>query len=238
MNEVQTFDDTAQLAEAVAKQTCDALKTAIREYGSAVWVLAGGSTPLPAYRIIAEKYADTIGWSLVTFVMGDERMGPSDGPDNNWHQISQILGHLPAVKLIPDTDQSAEDSAKEYESQIASLPQGENGVPRLDVVWLGMGADGHTLSLFPSHSSILPTGGLVTAVHDSPKPPSDRISLTLRAVQGAVSLFIMATGEDKKPAITQAIHGGHMPIALAVNIVKTHRGNVTWFVDKNASPTD
>lgn len=238
MKEAQVFDDTNQLAEAVAKQTIDALKTAIREYGSAVWVLAGGSTPLPAYKIIAEQYADALGWSLVTTIMGDERIGPSDGPDNNWHQINQILGHLPAKKIIPNSNQSAEDAASEYESQITKISRGENGVPRLDVVWLGMGADGHTLSLFPSHNSIAPTTELVTAVHDSPKPPSDRISLTLRAIQGAVDVFILATGEDKKPAIAQAQKGGHTPIALVVNIIKTHRGAVSWFIDKNADPTD
>lgn len=236
MNEVQVFNDGAKLAEAAAKQTYDALKTTIREYGSAVWVLAGGSTPLLAYKIIAEQYTDALGWSLVTLVMGDERIGPSDGPNNNWHQIDQILGHLPAKKIIPNSDQPAEDAAAEYESQIAKLPRGKNGVPRLDVVWLGMGADGHTLSLFPSHNSILPSGGLVVAVHDSPKPPADRISLTLRAMQGAVNVIVMATGADKKPAVTQAQNGGHTPIALVANIVTTHRGKVSWLVDVLANP--
>lgn len=236
MNDVQVFDDGTGLAEAVAKQTCDALKAAIREYGSATWVLAGGSNPLLAYKVIAEQYTDALGWSLVTMIMGDERIGPSDGPDNNWHQIDQILGHLPAKKIIPNSDQSAEDAAAEYESHIAKLPHGENGVPRLDIVWLGMGADGHTLSLFPAHSSILPSSQLVTAVHNSPKPPSDRISLTLRTMQGAAIIMIVAMGSDKQPAVTNAIKGGHTPIALVSNIVATHRGKVSWFIDKDASP--
>lgn len=238
MNDVQVFDDSTRLAEMVAKQTCDALKDAIREYGSAVWVIAGGSTPLAAYKVVAEQYTDALGWSLVTMIMGDERIGPSDGPDNNWHQIDRILGSLPAKKIIPNSNQSAEDAASEYESQITKLPHSEKGVPRLDVVWLGMGADGHTLSLFPSHSSILPNAKLVIPVHDSPKPPADRISLTLRAMQGSVTAMIMATGADKKPAIKQALDGGHTPIALVANIVKTHRGKVSWFVDKDANPTD
>ena len=238
MKEVQVFDDSTRLAETVSKQTCDALKTAIREYGSATWVLAGGSTPQLAYKVIAEQYTDALGWSLVTMIIGDERIGPVDGPDNNWHQIDQIIGHLPAKKIVPKSDQPAEDAATEYESQIAKLSRGENGVPRLDVVWLGMGADGHTLSLFPSHHSISPSLQLVTPVHDSPKPPSDRISLTLRAMQGAATAMIMVTGADKKTAVAQALKGGHAPIALVANIINTHRGKVSWFVDKEANPTD
>lgn len=238
MNEVQVFDGVSELADAAARQTYDALKTAIHEHGSAVWVLAGGSTPLPAYTIIAKQYANALDWSQVTIIMGDERIGPNDGPDNNWHQINRIIGRLPAVKITPNTEQSAEDAATEYESKIAMLPLGDNGVPRLDVVWLGIGADGHTLSLFPSHDSILPSNQLVIAVHESPKPPADRISLALRALQGAVNVLIMATGSDKKPAIAQALNNGSTPIALATTIVKTHDGKVLWLIDKNANPTD
>ena len=101
-----------------------------------------------------------------------------------------------------------------------------------------MGADGHTLSLFPSHASLLPSGGLVVAVHDSPKPPADRISLTLRALQGATHVIIMATGTDKKSAVQAAVTTANSPVGLAANIVSTHDGKVSWFVDKEAAPTD
>lgn len=238
MEEIQVHKDSDALAEAVAKHTYDTLKTAIREYGSAVWVLAGGSTPLSAYKIIAERYADALGWSLVTIVMGDERIGLADGPDNNWHHIEKILGHLPAKKIIPHSNQPVVDAAKEYELEITNLPRGKNGVPRLDVVWLGIGTDGHTLSLFPSHNSISPSTQLVIPVYNAPKPPSERISLTLRAMQGAATVMIIATGVDKKLAVTQALNGGHTPIALVADIVKTHQGKVMWFVDTNANPTD
>ncbi len=170
--------------------------------------------------------------------MGDERIGPNDGPDNNWHAINQILHTLHANTLFPNSDQSAEDAAAEYEIQISTLPKGDTGGPRFDLVWLGIGTDGHTLSLFPAHDSLLPSGGLITVVHDSPKPPADRISLTLRALRGASNVMILVTGADKQSVVSEAVRGGHSPIALVASIVKTHEGRVSWLVDHAAAPTD
>jgi 6-phosphogluconolactonase len=238
MNNVRIFDDRAALAEAAAKQTVKILQETIEQKGSATWVLAGGSTPLAAYEIIAEKYHDSLDWTRVTVLIGDERIGATDGPDNNWHAVDQIIGSLPTRKLRPQSDQSAEDAANNYQEQISSLPLTSAGLPCLDLVWLGVGADGHTLSLFPSHPSLLPTSQLVISVHDSPKPPPDRISLSLRALIGAQAVMIIASGKDKQAAISTAITGGSSPIALAASIIKTHDGRVTWLVDKSAAPTD
>lgn len=238
MNNVQVFDDTTQLAETAAQQTVAILKTAIRENGSATWVLAGGSTPLLAYKILAANYLDAIDWSQVTVLLGDERIGPMDGPDNNGNAINNSLGDLSVVKLFPKVDVDSETAAAAYEQQLAALPRGESGLPRLDLVWLGVGEDGHTMSLFPRHDSILPSGGLVATVSAAPKPPADRISLTLRALQGCSTAIILAAGSAKKPAITEAIHGGHTPIAIAASIISTHEGTVIWMVDQEAAPTD
>lgn len=238
MSNVQVFDDATQLAEEAAKQTVAILKKAIRERGSATWVLAGGSTPLLGYKILAANYLDAIDWSQVTVLLGDERIGPMDGPDNNGNAVNHSLGGLSVVKLFPKVDQDSNTAAAAYEQQLATLPLGESGLPRFDLAWLGVGEDGHTMSLFPRHESILPSGGLVAAVSAAPKPPTDRISLTLRALQGCSTVLILATGSAKKAAISEAIHGGHTPIAIAASIIGTHEGTVTWMVDQEAAPTD
>ncbi|USN96783.1 MAG: 6-phosphogluconolactonase [Candidatus Nomurabacteria bacterium] len=236
MSDIRVFDDPSLLAKAAAKQTVDVLKGAIETYGSAVWVLAGGSTPLMTYRIIAANHENDVDWSKVTVILGDERVGRLDGPDSNWHAINEIIGDLPTVKLRPLSDQSAENAAKNYSNQLSSLPKIDNGLPRFDLVWLGVGQDGHTLSLFPGHNSLLPANDLVIPVHDSPKPPRDRISLSLRALQGAATVVILAAGADKKRAVTEAQLNSQMPIGLAVAIVETHEGSVHWLVDTAASP--
>jgi 6-phosphogluconolactonase len=235
MSSVEAFDDKQQLAQAAAKTAVDALKTAIAANGQATWVLAGGSTPLAAYQIIARDYQEAIDWSKVTLLIGDERIGPLDGPDNNWNAIEQTLTSLPTQKLRPRSDQSAEQAAVDYEQQLDNIPKLSNGLPRFDLVWLGVGEDGHTLSLFPAHASLLPSASLIIPVHDSPKPPAERISLSLRALQGTQVAMILASGADKHTAVSSALAGNHSPIALAVSIIETHDGKVTWFVDKAAT---
>lgn len=237
MKGVKIYESRAELAEAAAKQAVEIISKSIEEYGSAVWVLAGGTTPMMSYKLVAVNHGKDLDWSKVTMVMGDERMGPADGPDNNWHAIFNVMGDLPTNNLIPKSDDNAERCAEEYEKQLSKLPSGDSGLPRLDLVWLGVGADGHTMSLFPSHDSLLPTGGLVSPVHNSPKPPDDRISLSLRALICARHAMILATGKDKKEAVSLAIHGGGSPIALAVSIIRTHDGEVTWYVDHDAIST-
>ena len=238
MYKTQVFEDKSELAEAAAKQTIDILRRAIDDHGQATWVLAGGSTPLLAYKIIASNYADAIDWSKVTVVMGDERLGPLDGPDNNWYAIDQIIGKLPTVKLRPQSDIPAEDAAADYSQKLLPLPQADNGLPQFDLVWLGVGEDGHTLSLFPQHSGILPSANLVVPIHESPKPPRDRISLSLRALQGAKHALVLADGADKKAAVSSALQTHSLPIALACSIIATHDGKIEWLLDKEAAPTD
>lgn len=239
MTDIQTFDDKQEVTQAAAKQTVAALQAAIANFGSATWVLAGGSTPLAAYDVLARDYHDALDWQKVTVLLGDERIGNLDGPDSNWHALESSIRKLRMSELRPRSDRSAEDAAADYEAQLLErLPKSSLGLPRLDVVWLGVGEDGHTLSLFPRHESILPTNRLVTAVHDSPKPPADRISLTLRALLGARKVIVIATGADKQAAVSAGSKQANSPIGLATDIVATHDGSVTWLVDRAAAPTD
>ena len=115
MYNVRRFDNVDDITQAAAEQTIDILKGAISNFGSATWVVAGGSSPLPAYKLIAHHFADSLDWSKVTAIMGDERIGPTDGPDNNWHAIERIIHDLPLKKIIPQSDLSAEHAAEHYE---------------------------------------------------------------------------------------------------------------------------
>ena len=239
MDSLRVFKTKAELAAAAAEQAVAVLEVAIKTHGTATWVLAGGSAPMAAYEIIASEYKNEIDWTKVTVIIGDERIGPLDGTDNNWHAIDKVLlSHIPVTQIRPESNLRAFDAAKHYEIALDTLPKTSAGFPRFDLLWLGMGQDGHTLSLFPRHNSLLPSKRLVAPVHDSPKPPSDRISLTLRALSGTKTAMIIASGEDKKDAITQARSGKQLPIAIAAHVITTHRGRVRWLIDKSAAPTD
>lgn len=224
---------TAQdVAEQAARQTITLLKEAVEKRGHASWLLAGGSTPNLAYKVIADSYLDALDWSKVTVALGDERIGPLDGPDNNWRVIQEILlQHLPAGTLLrPDSRLSVVEAAKQYEDQLAANLASP---PYFDIAWLGMGPDGHTLSLFPGHKDFHPSDTrIVTPITHSPKPPSERISLTLRGLQSCQAIFILATGESKRAAIENALHrSSNLPIALAAKI----SDKTTWMLDSAAS---
>ena len=234
MSTVHVFDTREELASAAAQQAVDILKTAIDTYGKATWVLAGGTAPLAAYQVIATSHTDSLDWSEVTFLVGDERI--AEESFSNWHAIDTILKQLPARRFVPRIDLSSEEAAVDYERYLGILPKADGGMPRFDLLWLGVGEDGHTLSLFPNHPSIFPSNKLVVAINDSPKPPRHRISLSLRALQGVQHAMIVTTGSSKRSAINGAQSGNNSPIALAASIIATHNGDVAWYIDKDAAP--
>lgn len=233
MDTVQIFPNKIALAEAAATDTIAALKQAIQSKNTATWVLAGGSTPQAAYEIIARSYIKAVDWTKVVIVLGDERIAPLDSPDSNWHQIeSALLNHIPQATLLrPKSAEIAESGAGEYEKQLAKLPKNSDGLPRFDVTWLGMGEDGHTLSLFPDHPGFSPTDQLVIPVHRSPKPPADRLSFSLTALQGSEKTLILVSGKDKSTAFASALSPtSNLPIAQAARLT-----NASWYVDQAAA---
>lgn len=186
--------DTAELARSavsVIAETMWALPT-VR------FVLAGGSTPVVCYRVLAERR--DLPWGRITVLFGDERCVPPDHPDSNYGAaLEALLRHVaPAsVHRIP-AELGADEAAQLYEPVVASAP--------LDLVLLGIGADGHTASLFPDHPTLGATGH-VAAVHGSPKPPPDRVTLTLTALEQARRVVVLASGADKAGAVRRASRG-------------------------------
>jgi len=236
----QIFPDANTLAQTAATMLVTDLQAAIGRYGSATWVIAGGTTPMMAYRILAETSVDSVDWPKVAIILGDERCVPFDSHDSNWTQAEEaLLSHLRLSSLSqrPATDESAEEAADKYQEVIDMLPKTEDGRPRFDHVWLGMGEDGHTLSLFPEHiSSMGQTDRLVIAVHDSPKPPSDRISLTFKALQGTSHCLILAAGSGKASAVARSqADDQQLPIAQAASTIENAGGQVTWLLDEAAA---
>ncbi|MGD2020381.1 MAG: 6-phosphogluconolactonase [Thiohalocapsa sp.] len=222
--ETRVLDDADAVAAATAQIVLDAAAEAIAARGAFRLVLAGGSTPEAAYRLLADAKAQWPSWHLY---YGDERCLPADSPERNsrivdeaW--LARVTVPREQVHVIP-TEQGAEAAAAAYEPVVdAALP--------FDLVLLGMGEDGHTASLFPGHE--VRPGPMVMAVHGAPKPPSDRVSLTPSALCRCRRMLVLVTGTAKRPAIMRWRDGEGLPAArVAVG------GNALVLLDRAAAPS-
>jgi 6-phosphogluconolactonase len=241
VDRVEVVADAAALAEAAARHAVADLETAAQAHGSATWVLTGGTTPAAAYRrLAAHDLRGGIEWDRIRVAMGDERAVPTGHPDSNWGQAAAaLLDHVPVPDhhlLRPRGELPPERAADAYQAALRTLPPAPGGGPRLEVLWLGVGEDGHCLSLFPGRPELEVTDRLVVAVHHAPKPPPDRLSLTLAALAGVEHLLVLATGDGKAAAVAGGRRGDpDLPVARAAAAVRRAGGTVTWLLDRAAA---
>ena len=190
MSEFTVLDTPEDVAQAGANAIAQALQE-----GARTLTLAGGTTPAKCYELLADMKVE---WGRVTLLFGDERCVAPDHPDSNYRMARETLLDkvAPATVHRMPAELGPDEGAVEYAKTIAAL------VP-LDVVILGIGEDGHTASLFPGHP-LLKARGLVAGIRDSPKPPPERVTLTLPALQNARQVIILATGKGKAEAVALA----------------------------------
>ena len=234
MTEIRNYKTAEDVAQAAAENAVEILQMAIEAKGSASWVLAGGTSPMLAYKKIVKDFSDAIDWSLVTVLMGDERMVPLDHKDSNYGAILSLFDknvELTKVKrIIPNTEVDVASAADDYARKIAF-----EHIVEFDLVWLGVGEDGHTLSLFPGNAGFTEeTEQWVIPVYDSPKPPSERISLSLKALEFVDELVIFAVGASKQDALKAARLKRLLPISVASDVVEMNGGEVRWLYDEAA----
>jgi len=216
---------TAQdVAQAALAEILDAARCAIETRGRFQLVLAGGTTPAQVYHLLAKQDCK---WSLWHFYLGDERCLPVDHPDRNSRMIEHtLLDRISApeknVHMIC-AELGAEQAAQDYSHTI------ETALP-FDLVLLGMGEDGHTASLFPGQTH--PENELTHAVHNAPKPPPERVSLSKKALSDNLQLLILICGESKRTALTQWKQGITLPVTKI-----TSRGRIRILLDETASPS-
>lgn len=240
MTDIKLHSDQQNLARAVAEKSIAIMRQAIADNGQCIWVLAGGSTPQLAYQVIADEHLDAVDWSRVTILIGDERIAPLDSDDSNWHQAEQaLLHHIPEARLLrPRSDQTLDVAVNHYQQTVDSLPKGRSDAPHFDLVWLGVGEDGHTLSLFPGSPNLDNTTDLVLPVDDSPKAPAERLTLGSSALGDTANLLILASGHSKLSAITSALTNDALPIGQIARLAAKSDAKVEWHLDGQAAPGD
>jgi 6-phosphogluconolactonase len=187
--------DVAEAAARAATVLATAIDAARTVHGQAHVALSGGSTVGRVYELVGPELGD---WSDVHLWYGDERMVPLDDPEST-HRLATSTLDAPGATWHPvATELSPEEAAAAYAAEL--------GDAVIDVALNGMGPDGHTASLFPGHPQLL-ADGVVVAVRDSPKPPPERVTLTLGKLNEARRIVLLVTGADKAPVLARVLAG-------------------------------
>lgn len=238
---VEVFDETGSLLEAAARRLVDAIQRATMARGRALVVLTGGSNGIALLEQVG-NLAHLVDWSKVHLFWGDERYVPEDDDARNDKQARKALLDridIPSshVHAMPASDGEFGDdlaaAALAYEQLLAANADAGELVPNFDVHLLGMGPEGHINSLFPDTTAVRETTRMVLPVYNSPKPPPQRITLTLPAVQRSREVLLMVSGESKADAAAAAIGGAppaSVPAAGAVGSETTR-----WLLDRAAA---
>lgn len=239
--DVRILKDPAAVAARAAQEFVQTAAEAVREKNSFYVSLAGGSTPKALYSLLAGDPAlrQQVLWDKMYVFFGDERhVGPGH-PDSNFRMATEaMLAKAPLkvdqVTRIKGEYPDAEEAAREYEQALATffkLKAGE--LPRFDLLLVGMGNEGHTLSLFPG-TKALHADGRIAVRNWVGKLYTDRITLTAPAACAAARILFMVTGADKAPALKAVLEGPYEPEQLPAQLLQPKNGKLLWLVDTAA----
>jgi 6-phosphogluconolactonase len=242
--EIRVVSTEQELAEDAAARTIATLAHAQHERGSASLVLTGGGILEKVMETIGASSArDAVEWNRVDVFWGDERYVPVESADRNELPARRLMLDQLAVdpaRIHPMAASdagypNAEAAATAYAEMLEAVARRDQGghVPHFDVILLGIGPDGHCCSLFPEQPGVYETDSYVIAVHNSPKPPPDRLSLTFRALAQAEQIWFIASGEAKANAVALALSGAG---SVQVPAAGPHgRSRTLWLLDAAAA---
>lgn len=233
---VVVFGSVAELGPALARLLVSRAEKVLSTGADAFSLgLSGGSlVSILSKELPAVADLDCSRW-LVGFC--DERLVPFDDPESTYGLYKkQLFPHIniPEERVLAvNPSLSLQDCALDYERRLQKA-FGTERIPVFDVLLLGMGPDGHTCSLFPDHPLLQEKQKVVAPISDSPKPPPQRVTLTLPAVNAARCVVFVSTGGSKAPILKHVLEGGDGP-ALPAALVNPTEGELFWMVDEPAA---
>jgi 6-phosphogluconolactonase len=216
--------EPADLARPAAEWLAAEMAAAISRRGACAIALAGGRTPEPVYRELARS--TVVDWTRLELFFGDERAVPPDHPDSNYRMVRATL-----VSRVPIPASRVHRMEAERADRDAAAREYERLLPaELDVLVLGIGADGHTSSLFPGSAALDERRRLVLPVVGA-KPPVDRMTITPPVIEAARRVAVIAAGADKAAMVARAVEGPLAPAEVPAQLAR--RGH--WFLDRAAA---
>jgi 6-phosphogluconolactonase len=239
--EVLILPDAAAITRRAAEEFLKSATEAVAQKGSFTVSLSGGSTPKALYALVGDDpaFRSKMPWDKMHFFFGDERHVPPDSPDSNFRTANEALFSKGLVKpeqvtRIKGEYADTEKAALEYEQALRAYFKLKDGeYPRFDLVFLGMGEEGHTLSLFPGTKALQAVNRIVVRNWIG-KLFTERITLTARAANEASRLIFLITRADKAPALKAVLEGPYEPEQLPAQLIRPVNGKLLWLVDQAA----
>jgi 6-phosphogluconolactonase len=240
--QVKVFKDTEELNNFAAEKFVEIANEAIKQRRRFNVALAGGSTPKSLYQLLAsEKYENKIDWAKVYFFFGDERHVLPDDAESNFRMANENLFtplHIPADRIHwwDTTHKDGEKIAESYNETMTyffGLDE-EVRLPEFDLILLGMGADGHTASLFPFTKALHETEK--SAVANYVEKLNDwRFTLTFPVINNARNVIFLVAGEEKAETLQSVLEGEFQPDKFPAQNVRPEHGELYWLLDENVA---
>ena len=232
--------DVDELNRDAAAQFIASANAAIARAGRFTVALSGGSTPKALYSLLASPaYIDRIDWSRTHLFWGDERCVPPDHPESNFRMVTEALLakiSLPAEnthRMIGEIEPGRAATAYEAELQ-RFFGLTERVLPRFDLIFLGLGEDGHTASLFPG-SAALDEGKHLVATTYVEKLKTHRLTLTLPVINDAARVSFLVAGENKAAIVKNLLDPESDSFDYPAGRVRPSNGQLTWFITRDAA---
>lgn len=236
--QLKVLKDLVAVARAAAEVFVTLAAQAEREGRPFRVALAGGSTPRALYEVLTlPEFRNRVNWDNVIFFFGDERAVSPDHLESNYRAANEAL--FRSLKL---TDKMVhrmraecadlEIAAESYENQLRVVFGGK--LPQFDLVFLGMGPDGHTASLFPGDPALQERARWVVPVMNAPKLPARRLTLTVPVLNAAHQVVFMVAGSDKAAVLPEVLRGSGDPQLHPAKLIRPGADHLLWLVDEAA----
>jgi len=235
---IRIFKSLEELSVHAAEIFVEQAEQAIQERGRFLAALNGGGTPARLFQLLAAEFREKVEWHSVHVFWGDERCVPSGDPESSYGQARDLLlRHVPIhetnVHRIKGELPPAE-AADEYVQTLKQYALPPHDWPRFDLVYLGMGEDGHTASLFPG-SPIEVKDPVVPVTAHYQDRPAERITLTPPVFNHAHMVVFMAIGEKKAETLAEVLSGRYNPERYPAQRIDAKDGKLVWLVDEDAA---